>query len=336
MSAPPSGGAERRYDIHGIAIVVRCSDPAVLDAVDERLRAFARADGRAAPPDVRLEFLHGDERTVAAPAGPSRPIYDTPHGDLRYFTDADVVFGELAGVRLHLEAGAGVALLRADAFAEQRLYMATHPLLTIALMELLERHARYCVHAACLAGDGAGALLAGPSGAGKSTLTLALAGAGLAVLSDDLVFLQHDDGGVRALGFADALGVTAASAGLTPALRPALERAPRPGFPKRLVRLEEALPRAAVSTSCAPRLLIFPTVAAGSPSALTPLEPGEALLRLVPDVLLTQPAATSAHLGAFAALLDVVRTYELRSGADLERAAQLVVDELSAARCAAG
>ena len=56
----------------------------------------------------------------------------------------------------------------------------------------------------------------------------------------------------------------------------------------------------------------------------TPLDSGDALLRLVPDVLLTDPAATQAHLRAIAALLEQVRCYTLRSGTDLERAAELV------------
>ena len=50
----------------------------------------------------------------------------------------------------------------------------------------------------------------------------------------------------------------------------------------------------------------------------------EALLRLVPDVLLTQAESTRAHLAAIAELLTQVRCYTVRSGHDLERAAQLV------------
>jgi dihydropteroate synthase len=57
---------------------------------------------------------------------------------------------------------------------------------------------------------------------------------------------------------------------------------------------------------------------------LAALDPGEALVRLVPDVLLTDAAAAHAHMGAIAALLEQVRCHALRSGSDLEVVADAV------------
>lgn len=59
------------------------------------------------------------------------------------------------------------------------------------------------VHAACLARDGCGVLLAGPSGAGKSTLTISLAKRGYALLADDWTYLSAagmgtNDSGIEA------------------------------------------------------------------------------------------------------------------------------------------
>jgi hypothetical protein len=320
----------RAYDVHGIRMLVSSDELAVLEHVDQRLRRFART--HAAPPDVRVEFLlAGQHAHVLTPAGPSRPVYETPHGQLFYFGDRDVLYGDLAGVRLHCAPGDGVAWIEAaTSFGAAELYLTTHPLLTICLMELLERRRRYSLHAACLARDGRGVVLAGPTGSGKSTLAIALARAGLDFLADDVVFLDHRrTGDVRVLGFADALGVTEASAALFSELAPALGSPLADGFPKRLVRIEDALPGAPLVMSCRPQALVFPTVAPGEPSALTALDPREAWLRLVPDVLLTEPAGTTAHLGALAALLARVRTYELRSGADLDRAAELVTRTLT-------
>jgi len=255
-------------------------------------------------------------------------VYDTPYGTLRYYPDADALHGQLAGVRLRCDAAEGIARIAATAFAGRALYLATHPLATISLMELLERRGLYSLHAACLAApSGDGVLIAGPSGAGKSTLALALARAGMGFLSDDVVFLSPvadaADGGVRALGFADAVGLSRHAAERFGELAAAAQAPPVDGFPKRLGRVEQLLDVRTVA-ACRPAALVFPQVAREQPSAIAPLDPGEALLRLVPDVLLTDPATTHAHVGAIAALLEQVRCYALQSGSDLERAAALV------------
>jgi hypothetical protein len=218
-------------------------------------------------------------------------------------------------------------VIAAPDFAERSLYFATHPVATVALMELMERLGRFSLHAACLSDtDGNGLLLCGPSGAGKSTLTLALVQAGLEFLGDDVVFLQRQErpgAGVRALGFADALGIGPFAATRFAELSAAISDEPNPGFPKRLGRFEELFGRVCAST-CVPRVIVFPEVAPERPSAVAPLDRGEALVRLVPDVLITNPDASREHVAAIGELLNQVRCYALRSGHDLERAADLV------------
>ena len=313
------------YEIHGIGVAVSAEDPAVVDAMELRLRDFSRAPGLPTP--VRFEFLAGDVGELKPPVAEGRPVYDTPDGSLHYFPDSGILWGEFAGVRLRCEAGQGVALLCSPRFSGRELYLATHPLVSVSLMELLERRGLFSLHAACLAGpDGRGVLLAGASGAGKSTLALALALAGMGFLSDDVVFLARDGDSspVRALGFADTVGVSEHAAAHLGELG-GICGPPAEGFPKRLVRIEDLL-GVPSARSCEPRALVFPEVALDKPSDIVALDPGEALLRLVPDVLLTDAAATQVHLRTIAALLDQVRCYALRSGTDLERAVGLVRD----------
>ncbi|MGO9976525.1 MAG: hypothetical protein ACLP01_27690 [Solirubrobacteraceae bacterium] len=320
--------ARRSYDFHGVAIEVRSAEPAVLAAMDLRLRDF-RSGPHSVLAAVRIGFAvdpHPECYEVDLAQHAGRPVYDTPYGTLRYFSDIDVLAGTLGDVHLRCEPRRGVALIRSPQLSGRRLYFATHPLATVSLMELLERRGMFSLHSACLATrDGRGVILSGTSGAGKSTLSLALVRAGMAFLSDDVVFLAQDgkSGRVRALGFADTVGVTRYAAERFAELAGRLLEPPANGFPKRLARIEDLF-GVSSTPSCEPQALVFPEVVPGGASRLEPLDPGEALLRLVPDVLVTDAAGTQAHLGAIAALLGRVRCYALRSGADLERAAELV------------
>jgi hypothetical protein len=252
-------------------------------------------------------------------------VYDTPHGSLHYHPEPDLLYGRFGGVTVRCKASRGLAVFSCQSFAERDLYLATHPLLTVCLMELLERRALFSLHAACLAdAGGRGLVLSGTSGAGKSTLAMALARAGWAFLSDDVVFLAIDQlGAVSALGFADAVGVTDYARRRFSELHTLGTDSPPAGFPKRLARIEDLF-GAAPSSSCTPIALVFPEIVRDRASHIEPLDPAEALLRLVPDVLLTEPAATQAHLAAIAALLGQVRCYELASGPDVERTAALL------------
>jgi hypothetical protein len=303
-----------------VGVEVHAAEPAVIEAMELRLRDF-RTERPPADP-IRLQFLTEDPEP---PAETGRPVYDTPEGSLHYFPTAETLYGELGGVTLHCEPGRGVARLYSPEFSGRRLYLATHPLTTVALMELLEQRGLYSLHAGCLAGAGGrGVLLAGPSGAGKSTLAMALVRSGMRFLSDDIVFLVPEGAdAVRALGFADTLGITEDTASHFTELRVRLSEPATGGFPKRLARIEDLFGTGAIR-ACQPRVLVFPQVVLDEPSRIAPLGQCAALLRLVPDLLLTDPEATQAHLGAIAALLEHVRCYTLCSGTDLDRAAELV------------
>jgi hypothetical protein len=317
-----TGALRAAFRIHGTELAVAADDPAVIAAMQLRLHAFDR--NGSAPADVRMEFLH-ERETGTGPSAPGRPVYDTPDGSLYYAPESDLLYGRFGGVTLRCEPARGLARLTAARFTERDLYLATHPLATVCLMELLERRRLFSLHAACVADEaGHGVLLSGPSGCGKSTLTLALVRLGMRFLSDDVVFLSSaGDGGVRARGVADTIGLTHTTAARFADLSPRLTDPPDRGFPKRLGRIEDLF-GVTPHSACVPRAIVFPEVAPNSPSAVTALDPREALLRLVPDVLLTDAVSTQAHLAAVSALLAQVSCYAVASGFDLDRAAELV------------
>ena len=317
-----AGALVRTYVLHGIGIEVLADDPAVLRAMDLRLSAYADVAGPPAEALLRLEFVSRESAGAQPVLG--RPVYDTPYGSLYYLPGEDLLTGELGGVTMRCAAGKGEALITAREFSDRTLYFATHPVVTVALMELMERVGRFSLHAGCVADqNGNGVLICGPSGAGKSTLTLALARAGMEFLGDDTIFVTPSADGVWVRGFADAIGVGSFAAERFPELAPFAGRAPTPGFPKRLHRFEELLGRSPAA-ACQPRLMLFPEVAPERSTKLDPLDRGEALLRLAPDVLLTHEAHSRRHVSAIADLLATVDCYSVCSGHDLERAAELV------------
>ena len=318
----PIASLEHRYRLHTLTVSFRGADPAVIGAMDLRLRGFRSP--RQASTDVRLEFRTGDP--PPPPGGTGRPVYDTPYGSLEYFPDSDLLYGRLRSVTVLCDAARGVAYLSAPAFVGTNLYLATHPVATVCLMEMLKRRGLFCLHAGCVADrHGRGILVCGPSGAGKSTLSLALVRGGLGFLSDDLVFMAQAGAGspVDAVGFADAIGVSQHAASCFPEFLNGANVSPSPGFPKPLRRITDIF-AARPLHQCRPKVLVFPAVTGEEPSRLSPMDRGGALVRLVPDVLVTEPAATQAHLDAFAALLDQVLCYELGTGRDLAHAAELV------------
>jgi hypothetical protein len=310
------------YFLHGIALTVEADGDSVIEAMDLRLRDFRSESGTES--ELRIEFfLDAGSSGGRSPQG-GRPVYDTPFGSVFYAPSEDTIYGTLSGVTMRCEPARGIARFQLDSDAGEDVYLATHPLATVCLMELLERRGLFSLHAACLAdAAGRGVLLAGPTGAGKSTLALALARAGMGFLSDDIVFLSPEPGRVRALGFADAVGLSEHAARTFADLQDRLAEPPLDGFPKRLARPRDVLGVPAVG-SCRPELLVFPSVADQRSSRCDRLAPGEALLRLTPDVLLTEPGATQAHLDAIGALLRQVECYGLSCGADLDCAVDLM------------
>jgi hypothetical protein len=314
--------AARSYVLHGLHLAVSGWGEAV-DALGSRLARLPAGSGDE--PDLELEIAAGNAALPGA-AARGRPVYDPPDGAVLYDDEAD---------RLHLELGprlravcapargwARLACVGGDGAIGGDLWTLSHPLATLPLVELLKRRGLYSVHAAGLCRNGRGLVLPGTSGAGKSTLTLALARAGFGLLGDDTLFLARRPEGLRLLAFPDEIDLTLETLAFFPELVPYLA-APRPGWRKRQLRPEDAY-GAEVVWECAPGHLVFPRVAGTSESRLIPLDAGEALFELVPNVLLTEPVSSQAHLDALAGLAAGSACWRLETGRDLDGAVRLL------------
>jgi hypothetical protein len=205
--------------------------------------------------------------------------------------------------------------------------LAAYPFFTIPLIELMKRHRRFPLHAGCVAREGSGLLLAGMSGSGKSTLTAALVATGWDYLSDDMVLIVREAAASRAFGLSDEIDCSDDTAGMVPELRHLVGRPTLAGRDKHSVDVEEAFGVLPVP-SCRPRALVLPAISGERRSVLKRVSASYALRELAPNVLLTQRAATQAHLDTLAELARDVPCYSLATGTDLSLAGRCLEEIL--------
>jgi len=323
----------RWYNLHGLGLTVSADDPPVLAALDSRLRSF-RSEA-AAQVDLAFEFRNvpqGQRHAIRRPLERGRPVYDPPVGEVLYYDATDQLYISYGGrVELLCDVSAGRVTASVLEAERDNVWLLSHPMFTLPLVELLKRRGLYSLHAASLALDGRGILLPGTSGAGKSTLALALALAAFGFMGDDTVFLRAGAEGPRALAFPDEIDVTEDTVDMFPALRLGSNGAGAPKGRKRAIRVE-ALPGAVVAWGCAPAALVFPSVNGSGASVLRPIGAEEALLELAPNVLLTEAASSQRHLDVLGKLAETCACYRLTAGRDLEALPALLRDAMGAAR----
>ena len=159
-------------------------------------------------------------------------------------------------------------------------------------------------------------------------MSVALVRAGFDFLSDDTVFVTTTTDGLWAWGFPDEIDVTEDTTAMVPELGYLTGSPLLPGRDKHSFRVEDVFGVAALAGT-SPAVVIVPQVVSGPHSELEPLAPSDALLALLPNVLLTHPASTQAHLDILATLVRTVPCLSMRVGSDLEAASACVTGYLN-------
>ncbi|HWM94016.1 MAG TPA: hypothetical protein VN493_24875 [Thermoanaerobaculia bacterium] len=316
--------ASGSYTFHGLRLRVSAPDD-ILRAFHARLASLP-PDGIGGydSPDLLFEVEPG--QPFERPEG-ARPVYDPPLGEVSYDDGCDLLYLQ-HGPRLRALCEPAAGRVRFSIQApeqapeEEDLWVLSHPLLSVPMMELLKRRGLFAVHAAGASLGNRALVLAGTSGSGKSTLSLALARAGFGFLGDDTLFLVRRPEGLRVLAYPDEVDLTEETVSFFPEVEPWLAPSP-PGWRKRQIRAEQAF-GAPVVWESAPAVLVFPRVSGRSRSEVRPIDSGEALLELAPNVLLTEPGSSQAHLDALAELARASRCYRMETGSDLDEAVRLL------------
>jgi hypothetical protein len=313
------------FDLHGVALSFASQNHQMRAAVQRRLQHFESAGDQSSR--LTFEVVHLDilcANDLSPPPASARSVYESAFGAVLYADDSDRLFMNAgADVRLLVDGGAGRVQATVRGVGAQHVWLLTHPLFTLPLIELMKRHSRFSLHAAGLALDGCGLLLAGGSGSGKSTLTVALLRAGFAFLGDDMLFLESAPGGVQVLAFPDEIDLTEPTTRFFPELAWTHETPRAPGWPKWSFSAAQLYPTTFEMT-CRAKILVFPRVASSKRSTLEPLAAHEALIELAPNVLLTERRSSEAHFAVLAELVNTCACYRLNTGRDFDDVARML------------
>jgi hypothetical protein len=308
----------RRYCFHGLNIEVSCA-AAVAKSLDDRFRLLA--PGGAKGESISFDFesvTDASQHRLQKPRGRGLAFYQLPLGEALYFRATDQLylsFGE--GVRVISTPGLGSASFSVVDREPLNLFMASHLLFTILLVEMLKRRGWYSVHAAAFSKLGKAILVPGTSGAGKSTLALTLLRNGFGYLSDDMVFLRRRADGLAVLNFPEDIDVSDQTIHFFPELD-FLRRASKTlGWTKKQVRADEVYGVEAVQEA-KPGAIVFPQIAHRETSALRPIDSDEALRELVSNVLLTEGRSCQSHLDILTELVMQTPCYRLETGHDFD------------------
>ena len=322
VMSPPDTAIQ--VTLHGLAVRITCANPGIAATLAARFSSFT-LDAR---PEADITVACKLDVTPHDVPTDGRVVYESPYATAVYSPDEDALYAFHAdGATMRADPAARHAEITASASGESTDWVVTRPLLTLALMELVRRRGLFPLHAACLAREGVGVLVCGPSGSGKSTLTVALLEAGLDFLGDDLVFLRPSSDAVRALGFPDELGISADAAQSLPRLPAQVDTSPPPGWPKARADIQVVAPAAHVADSCDPRVLLLLSERV-EPGVIEKVSTDDALLELLPSILLTEAATCAAHLQSLATLTKSATLFRTAPRPDLAAVSELVVDTL--------
>jgi hypothetical protein len=253
------------------------------------------------------------------PSGRGKPFYQLEGGEASYFEGEDQLYlCHEDRVRVLCSPGSGWAFFSVVEPEMDNLWIASHLLFTICLVEILKRRELYSLHAGCFSANGVCLLIPGTSGAGKSTLTVASLRANFDYMSDDMVFLTGRPNGLRALAFPEEVDVSDSTVAFFPELSFLSSYPKRNGWRKRQVHPIEMY-GARVVPEARPAAVVIPRIAQAQTSVITRMDADEALLELVPNVLMTEASSCRAHFGTMRELVTSTPCYRLETGRDFDQ-----------------
>ncbi|MEP0548135.1 MAG: hypothetical protein ABJF88_14460 [Rhodothermales bacterium] len=186
-----------------------------------------------------------------------------------------------------------------------------------SLAILLHRHDLFSMHAAALARNGRGLVVAAAADSGKSTLTFRLVQSGWDYLSDDTVLLRPSPDGVTVLGLRSHFSLDPEAEELFPGLSRGRE-ASLLKEEKWAVNVEALYPKQRID-ACRPEVLLFPTIVDAPESRIAPVSKAEAIGGLLAQSSLARVKLdhAAAHVDVLGRLVRETDAYTLYAGRDI-------------------
>jgi len=302
--------ASAYYDAHGMRMTVEAQSQALLDAIDTLLGAYIGVPNGA--DSFRVSLNYGETRVEAEP-GLDEVQKCTLPGGIPMICRSGLGRRqiELPGhIRADIDLAARAA--RFVAVPDVKTGLLETCFLPL-LCECLGQAGHHVIHAGTLfaqiRGQRRAFIISGISGAGKTTLTLALAGAGLGMLTDDMTFYQPATAELpgQIWGIRTRCKVHAQTIELLPWLR-SLPNAGTTSYGERLVDSRPLKPATAGLTAT-PGLILFLNPRNPEAHRIEPVDKVTALTRLTRENVRAIDQRRAAVAGrAFEALADLVRS----------------------------
>jgi len=309
----------QNYGFHGLNLSVS-SSAAIAACLDTRFQMLPSNGVCAETIFFDFESVSNPKgHRFAKPPGRAKAFYQLEGGDASYFEAQDQFYLSYQDrVRVLCNPGSGSACFSVLEPEIDNLWLASHLLFTICLIEILKRRGLYSLHAGGFSANGKCLLIPGTSGAGKSTLTVASLRANFDYMSDDMVFLTGRPDGFQVLAFPEELDVSDQTASFFPELSFLLCSPKRPGWRKRQIHPIQVY-GAKVAPAARPAAVLIPRIAQAETSVFAKMDADEALLEIAPNVLLTEANSCRAHLAALSELVTSTPCYRLETGRDFDR-----------------
>jgi len=263
LAKPPAAYRASFYP-RGFEVSVASNSPAVLQAAELSWAGLER----------RFDAAPMELRCVVSPDACSAPLVPPVVRAQRHLA---VWTAGPNSWCCDLAAGFGTAWI-AESLAADVWYLCYHVLEAMAYSLLASLHV-VPLHAACVARNGRGVLLAGESGAGKSSLAYACARRGWTYVSDDCSSLLRRGAGRTVVGDPRLFRFRVDAGALFPEFRDLPESPHARGKPT-VEALTDIMPGIRTASECSVRHIVFLNRTGAAGAELTPVDAEEAMWRL--------------------------------------------------------